>query len=57
MKKELIKQIDLDGIWYYTTIDGEKVTPYTIDYEEALIAFENYKAFTPSKEVIKSQES
>ena len=45
-----------DGVWYYTTINGEKVTWYTADYEEALMAFENYKAFTLSKEVIKSEE-
>ena len=56
-KLELIKETESPTVtWYCSRLNGEKVTPYTNNEEEAIKEFNEYKHFTPTKEVIKTRE-
>jgi hypothetical protein len=57
MKKQLIKEVDIKGkVWYWTELDGEKVTPFSQNEEEAINEFNAFIPTVPTKEVIKEEE-
>jgi hypothetical protein len=57
MKKQLIKQVDMNGsVWYHTVYNGIKVTPFTHDEEEAIKSFKEFKPVPPSISVMMEEE-
>ena len=57
MELKLIKEVNINGeTFYWSEINGERVTEYSMDEQRALKSFEEYKQVTPSKEVIKTKQ-
>jgi len=57
MKKQLIKETDVNGlVWYYTRHNEIKVTPYTNDEKIAIVEFERFKPHLAKEEILMEEE-